>query len=77
MQKNRDETVSNGERRVLERLEVDKIIAFDLKIKPGTIDAYKANLMTKMGVSCLSIVKVSGRFIVYGVLMDAQDSSST
>ena len=50
-------TLSARERQVLEGLvagKPNKIIAFDYDISPRTVEIYRANVMTKLGVRSLS-----------------------
>jgi two-component system response regulator FixJ len=50
-------TLSVREREVLDGLvagRANKVIAFDLGISPRTVEVYRANVMTKMGVGSLS-----------------------
>ena len=67
--------LSNRERQVLEGLvagKANKVIAFDLKISPRTVEIYRANLMTKMSANSLSdLVRMA---VMTGVLENSGKS---
>jgi two-component system response regulator FixJ len=67
-------TLTHRERDVLDGLiagHPNKIIAFDLKISPRTVEIYRANVMTKMKAGSLSeLVRMA---LVAGVMKSAPD----
>jgi two-component system, LuxR family, response regulator FixJ len=67
-------TLTHRERDVLEGLVAghpNKIIAFDLKISPRTVEIYRANVMTKMKAGSLSgLVRMA---LAAGVMKSAPD----
>jgi two-component system, LuxR family, response regulator FixJ len=67
-------TLTHRERDVLEGLVAghpNKIIAFDLKISPRTVEIYRANVMTKMKAGSLSgLVRMA---LAAGVMKSAAD----
>ena len=67
--------LSQRERQVLEGLvagKANKVIAFDLKISPRTVEIYRANVMTKMSANSLSdLVRMA---ITAGILRSGEDS---